>query len=176
MKRTWKRNQQPPGQEAAPGREPGRPLVTLKHTIQYIDSIYSVVESLDSASLIPMNCKISFSTLTQVYCLSSVRKSPRGRNNSAKDEGEEEKESAATDVPPSTSLDASSSPDKDLTMLSDSQPEIQAQVAAASQAANSAEQEPQRENPENPSQQQCAERGEEEKGGWSREDAKGAES
>uniref|UniRef100_A0A7N6A482 Matrin-type domain-containing protein n=2 Tax=Anabas testudineus TaxID=64144 RepID=A0A7N6A482_ANATE len=102
----------------------------------------------------------------------AVRKSPRGRNNSAKDEGEEEKESAATDVPPSTSLDASSSPDKDLTMLSDSQPEIQAQVAAASQAANSAEQEPQRENPENPSQQQCAERGEEEKGGWSREDAK----
>lgn len=108
-----------------------------------------------------------------------MRKSTRGRNVGAKDEGEEEKESSGTDVPPPTSLDSSSSLDKDLSMLSDSQPEFQAEIAAVSQAdisTTSAGQEPQPEHPENQSQEECVEQGDEEKEGWSRANVKGAES
>lgn len=98
---------------------------------------------------------------------------------SAKDEREEEKESAGADVLPPISLHASSSLDKDLsTLSSDGQPEIQkTEGEAASQVdATSAEQEPQPEHPENQPLEGCVEEGEEEKNRWSRADIKGTES
>lgn len=96
---------------------------------------------------------------------------------SAKDEREEEKEVA--DVPPPTSLDATSSLDKDpSTMSSDGQPEAQkTEVDAASRAdidAASAGQKLQPELPENQTLEGCLE-GEEEKEGQSRADIKGTE-
>ncbi|KAL7375651.1 hypothetical protein ABVT39_021426 [Epinephelus coioides] len=104
-----------------------------------------------------------------------VRKSTRGKTVSAKDEREEENEPADTDVLPPTSLDGSSSLDKDpSTFSSDGQTEIQkteAKVESASQAditAASAEQEPPPEHPENQTLEICVEQGEEEKEGWSR--------
>ncbi|XP_056224748.1 uncharacterized protein LOC130164210 isoform X2 [Seriola aureovittata] len=107
---------------------------------------------------------------------SPVRKSTRGKKIT-KDEREEEKESADTDIPPLTSLDASSSLDKDPSALSsDSQQEIQkAEVERASHAnidAASAGQELQPEHPENQSLEGCVEEGEEEKEGGSRADIK----
>lgn len=99
---------------------------------------------------------------------------------SAKDEREEEKEAA--DVLPPTSLDASSSLEKDLSLSSDGQPEAQKtqmEVAAASQAdtnAASAGQELQPEHPENQTLEGCLKEGEEKKEGWSQADIKGAES
>ncbi|XP_078020693.1 uncharacterized protein LOC144458271 isoform X2 [Epinephelus lanceolatus] len=104
-----------------------------------------------------------------------VRKSTRGKTVAAKDEREEENEPAGTDVLPPTSLDGSSSLDKDpSTFSSDGQTEIQkteAKVESASQAditAPSAEQEPPPEHPENQTLEICVEQGEEEKEGWSR--------
>lgn len=106
-----------------------------------------------------------------------MRKSTRGKNIGAKDEGEEEKELSHTDVPPPTSLDASSSLDKDLLLSSGGQ----AEVAAVSQVdidATSAGQEPQPEHSEKQSQEteQCVEQGEEEKEELDRGNVKGAES
>nr|XP_033465239.1 uncharacterized protein LOC117245811 isoform X4 [Epinephelus lanceolatus] len=104
-----------------------------------------------------------------------VRKSTRGKTVAAKDEREEENEPAGTDVLPPTSLDGTSSLDKDpSTFSSDGQTEIQkteAKVESASQAditAPSAEQEPPPEHPENQTLEICVEQGEEEKEGWSR--------
>lgn len=97
---------------------------------------------------------------------------------SAKDEREEEKEAA--DLPPPTSLDATSSLDKDpSTMSSDGQPEAQkTEVDAASRAdidAASAGQKLQPELPENQTLKGCLEGAEEEKEGRSRADIKGTE-
>ncbi|XP_049923864.1 uncharacterized protein LOC126404574 isoform X5 [Epinephelus moara] len=104
-----------------------------------------------------------------------VRKSTRGKTVAAKDEREEENEPADTDVLPPTSLDGSSSLDKDpSTFSNDGQTEIQkteAKVESASQAditAASAEQESPSEHPENQTLEICVEQGEEEKEGWSR--------
>ncbi|XP_038587133.1 mucin-17-like isoform X2 [Micropterus salmoides] len=102
-----------------------------------------------------------------------VRKSTRGKKV-CKREG---KQTSEADVLPPTSLNASSSLDKDLsTLSSDGQPEIQkteAEVEAAGRAdvdAASAGQEPQPENPKN--LEGCVEAGEEEKEGRSRVDIK----
>uniref|UniRef100_A0A3B4U6X5 Zinc finger protein 638-like n=1 Tax=Seriola dumerili TaxID=41447 RepID=A0A3B4U6X5_SERDU len=108
---------------------------------------------------------------------SPVRKSTRGKKIGTKDEREEEKESTGSDVPPLTSLDASSSLDKDPSALSsDSQQEIQkAEVERVSHAnidAASAGQELQPEHPENQSLEGCVEEGEEDKEGASTADIK----
>lgn len=92
-----------------------------------------------------------------------------------KDDREEGKEPA--DVLPSTSLDASSSLDKDLsTLLGDGQPESQkaeAEVEAAGQADVDAASAGYEEHPKNQTLEQCVE---EEKEGRSRTDIKGTES
>ncbi|XP_045920987.1 uncharacterized protein LOC123980581 isoform X2 [Micropterus dolomieu] len=102
------------------------------------------------------------------------RKSTREKKVGTKDDREEGKEPA--DVLPSTSLDASSSLDKDLsTLLGDGQPEsrkAEAEVEAAGQAdvdAASAGYEPPLEHPKNQTLEQCVE---EEKKGRSRTDIK----
>ncbi|XP_045904269.1 matrin-3-like [Micropterus dolomieu] len=102
-----------------------------------------------------------------------VRKSTRGKKVCER----EGKQTSEADVLPPTSLNASSSLDKDLsTLSSDGQPEIQkteAEVEAAGRAdvdAASAGQEPQPENPKN--LEGCVEAGEEEKEGRSRVDIK----
>ncbi|XP_049423815.1 uncharacterized protein LOC125883530 isoform X5 [Epinephelus fuscoguttatus] len=104
-----------------------------------------------------------------------VRKSTRGKTVAAKDEREEENEAADTDVLPPTSLDGSSSLDKDpSTFSNDGQTEVQkteAKVESASQAditAASAEQESPSGHPENQTLEICVEQGEEEKEGWNR--------
>ncbi|XP_076580489.1 uncharacterized protein znf638 isoform X2 [Chaetodon auriga] len=104
-----------------------------------------------------------------------VRRSTRGKKVSTKEETEEEKEPA--DVLPPSSLDASSSLDKDpSSLLSDGQSEIQkTEAEAVSQAdvdAASAGQELQPERPENQTLERCVEEGEEEKEAWSRMDIK----
>lgn len=106
-----------------------------------------------------------------------MRKSTRGKNIGVKDEGEEEKETSRTDIPPPSAVDVSSLMDKDLLLLSGSQ----AEVAAMSQVdsdATSIWQEPQPEHSEKQNQEteQCVEQGEEEKEEWGRGNVKGAES
>ncbi|XP_070849509.1 microtubule-associated protein futsch-like [Chaetodon trifascialis] len=103
-----------------------------------------------------------------------VRRSARGKKVNTKHETEEEKEPA--DVLPRSSLDASSSLDKDLSMRSsDGWREIQkTEVEAVTQAdvdGASAGQELQPERPENQTLERCVEEGEEEKS-WSRMDSK----
>nr|XP_033465237.1 uncharacterized protein LOC117245811 isoform X3 [Epinephelus lanceolatus] len=96
-----------------------------------------------------------------------VRKSTRGKTVAAKDE-REENEPAGTDVLPPTSLDGSSSLDKDPSMLSsDSQPKIQKmEVKEASGSPADIT-----EHPENQTLEGCVEEGEE-KEKWSRADTK----
>ncbi|XP_051256006.1 zinc finger protein 638 [Dicentrarchus labrax] len=102
-----------------------------------------------------------------------VRNTTRGKKVSVKDERQE------VDVLPPTSLDASSSLDKDPSTLSScDQLKVQkteTEEEAASQAdsdAASAEQELQSERPENQTLEGGVEEGEEEKEGWSRADIK----
>ncbi|XP_038588417.1 uncharacterized protein LOC119913158 [Micropterus salmoides] len=99
------------------------------------------------------------------------RKSTREKKVGTKDDREEGKEPA--DVLPSTSLDASSSLDKDLsTLLGDGQPESQkaeAEVEAAGQADVDAASAGYEEHPKNQTLEQCVE---EEKEGRSRTDIK----
>lgn len=85
-----------------------------------------------------------------------MRKSIRGRNVNANNEGQEENKSPGSVAPPPTSLDSSSLLDKDLSTLSHSQMES---------IDTSAE--------PNQSQDECVEQGEEEKEGWSRANVKG---
>ncbi|XP_049923873.1 zinc finger protein 638-like [Epinephelus moara] len=96
-----------------------------------------------------------------------VRKSTRGKTVAAKDE-REENEPAGTDVLPPTSLDGSSSLDKDpSTLSSHSQPKIQKmEVKEASVSPADIT-----EHPENQTLEGCVEEGEE-KEKWSRADTK----
>ncbi|XP_071315887.1 microtubule-associated protein futsch-like [Trachinotus anak] len=106
---------------------------------------------------------------------SSVRKSTRGKKVGAQDEREEGNESAGSDNPPHTSVDPSSSLDKDpLTLSSDSQQENQkAEVEGANHANIHAASVGQELQPENQNLERCVEQGEEDdKEGRSREDIK----